>query len=216
MARFVLFVVVMVMCLPAPMLTATTQDWTAIIKPAYKQVMRLVALIEGEEDPTVCTVVVLNEDQGVGLTAAHCVRKPQAKSLSLTANGRHAELLKVNDLLDLALIKTNLRGEQQITLAEETPPPGTPIAIVGYAKADPDVAFQFGHVSQTKNSVTRLAWLNADVIGGDSGGAAIDAQGRLVAVQSQLYSWYSSGLGISVPVEAIREFAQAFLPKPKP
>jgi S1-C subfamily serine protease len=191
------------------------QDWATIIKPAFKQVMRLESLAEGKEKPGVCTLVIINKANGFGITAAHCVDKPQTQAISLTANGRHAEVVKVNTLLDLAVIRTTIKDEQEIALADDTPPPGTPIAIVGYAFGDPDVAFQFGFVSQTKNVVTKLVMLDADVIGGDSGGACFDAQGRLVAIQSQVWSWYSSGLAASAPVDRIREFAESYLPKPK-
>jgi S1-C subfamily serine protease len=203
-----------VVCLPAPMLTAQqVPDWVTVIKPTYKQVMRLEMLREGAEKPGVCSAVVINKEQGVLLTAAHCVDRPLAQSLSVTANGRHAEVLRVNALLDLALLKTTLRGEEQMLLAEETPAPGTPIAVVGFAWGDPDVMFQFGYVAQTKNAATKLVLLNSDVIAGDSGGAAIDAHGKLIAISSMLYSWNSAGHAASAPVEQIREFAAAFLPK---
>ena len=208
------FTAVFLMIFQAPMF-AQAPDWTTVIKPAAKQVMRLEMLREGASEPGVCTVVVINEANGFGLTAAHCVRKPQTEGISLTANGRHAEVVKVNELLDLAVVRVSLKGEKAIALADTTPEPGTPIAIVGYAFGDPDLLYQFGYVSQTKNAETKLVMLNADVIGGDSGGAAINAHGKLVAINSRIYIWHSSGLGGSAPVEAIKEFAEPYLEKPK-
>ena len=212
--RWSLYLSVCLVIFQAPML-AQAPDWASVIEPAAKQVMRLEMLREGAQEPGICTAVVINEDTSVALTAGHCVSKPQTQSLSVTANGRHAEVLRVNELLDLALVKVQLRGEKHMLLADKTPRAGTPVAIVGFAYGDSEVMFQFGHIAQTRNSVTRLALLNADVIGGDSGGACVDGQGRLVAINSRIYPWYSSGVAGSAPVEQIKEFAEQFLPKVK-
>lgn len=195
---------------------ATTTDWVTVLKSTYKQVVRLQILRQGQSHPGTCTGVVLNQDTGVVLTAAHCVDKPQTETISITANGRHAEVIKINTLLDLGLLKTSLRGEKHMLLADKTPEPGTPIAVIGYAFGDADAAFQFGYISQTKNGITKMVWLNADVVGGDSGGACFDTTGKLVAIQSQLMIFYSSGLAASTPVERIRDFAHDYLPKVTP
>ncbi len=212
--RFWLCVAIGILLVSSSVLWAAP-DWVTVIRPVFKQVLRLEILREDATEPGVCTGVVINEDQGVAITAAHCVAKPQTKGLSLTANGRHAEVLKVNELLDLALLKTSLKGEKEIALAEKTPEPGTPIAVVGFAFGDPDVAFQFGYISQTMNKATKLVFLNSDLIAGNSGGPCIDEAGKLVAINSRLYYWHSSGLGGSAPVEQIKEFAEQFLPKVK-
>jgi hypothetical protein len=86
---------------------------------------------------------------------------------------------------------------------------------VGFAHADQNPAWQYGYISQTVNSLTKMVWLNADVIGGDSGGACFDTQGRLVAVQSHLRMFYSAGTGESASVEQIRDYADQFLPRAK-
>jgi S1-C subfamily serine protease len=210
--RRVLYSMVCVVCFQAPMFSQSP-DWSTVIQPSLKQVVRLEILREEATEPGVCSSVVINKDGGYLLTAAHCVAKKLAAGVSVTAGGRHAEIVKVNELLDLAVLKTRLRYETTMVLAEQTPAAGTPIAVVGFAFGDPDVVFQFGYVAQTKNSLTKLVFLNADVIEGNSGGACIDAQGRLVAINSKLYSWNSAGLGGSAPVEQIREFAEDYLPK---
>lgn len=192
---------------------ATAPDWVAIVKPTSKQVLRLEILRQGQDTPTRCTAVVINEEQGYLLTANHCVDKQAQESLSITANGRHADLLRANSLLDLAVLKTQLRGEKQIAFADKTPEPGTPVAIAGFAWGDPDVSFQFGYVAQTLNSATKLVFLNTDVIGGNSGGPCINARGELVAINSRLYIFYSSGHAASVPIETIKEFVQVYLPR---
>jgi S1-C subfamily serine protease len=212
MGRWVLYFSVCCVIFQAP--TFAQPDWVTVIQAAAKQVVRLEISIDAGDVGT-CSGVVIDKDAGYILTAAHCVEKKPTEGMSITANGRHAELVKINSLLDLAVLRTKLKYETTITMAADTPPPGTPIAVVGFAYGDPDVLFQFGYVSQTKNHETKLVLLNADIIAGDSGGATIDAQGRLVAINSRLYPWYSSGLAGSVPIEQIREFAEDFLPGAK-
>ena len=202
--------------LVAEVVSAQAPDWVTVIKPAFKQVVRLEMLRQGAEGTGVCSAVVIHEINGFLLTAAHCVDKPQAESISITANGRHAEVVKVNALLDLAVLRTQLRGEKQIALADSTPEPGTPIAVVGYAFGWKALHPTFGYVSQNKSDETKGVKLNSDVIGGDSGGAVIDARGKLVAITSALNFWYSSGLAIGVPIETVREFAEPYLAKVTP
>jgi S1-C subfamily serine protease len=215
MARWVLHLGVLLMVLQSPTFATIQPDWVTVIQTAAKQVVRLEILREGESTPGTCSAVVVNKDEGYLLTAQHCIDRKATEGISVTANGRHAEVLKTNAILDLAMLRTKLKYETTILMADDTPPPGTPIAVVGYAYGDPDVMFQFGYVSQTKNSETKLVLLNADIIAGDSGGAAIDTQGRLVAINSRLYPWFSSGLAGSVPIEQIKEFAEEYLPGAK-
>jgi S1-C subfamily serine protease len=215
MGRRILYAAICWISFQAPMFSTTQPDWVTVIQTAAKQVVRLEILLDGATEPGTCSGVVIDKDAGYLITAAHCVEKKPTESISITANGRHAEMVKINSLLDLAVLRTKLKYETTITLAVDTPPPGTPIAVVGFAYGDPDVLYQFGYVSQTKNHETKLVLLNADIIAGDSGGATIDAQGRLVAINSRLYPWYSSGLAGSVPIEQIREFAEDFLPGAK-
>jgi S1-C subfamily serine protease len=161
----------------------------------------------------VCSGVVINDRDGYVLTAAHCVDRPQNTNISLTVNGRHSDLAKINTLLDLAVLKTQLRGEKQIALADATPEPGSPVAVVGFAFGWKTHHPTFGYVSNNKSDDVKGLKLNSDIIGGDSGGAVIDANGRLVAINSSLNFWYSSGLAIGVPIDVVREFAEPFLPK---
>lgn len=197
----------------ALMLLLQAPDWVTVIKPTFKQVVRLEILRQGEDTPGVCSGVVINEIDGYVLTAAHCVDKPQGENISVTVNARHADVMRINALLDLAVLRTRLRGEKQITLAPSTPEPGSPIAVVGFAFGWKTHHPTFGYVSQNQSDDVKGAKLDADIIGGDSGGAVIDSQGRLVAINSALNFWYSSGLAIGVPIETVAEFAEPYLPK---
>src|ERR1041385_2925017 len=90
------------------------QDWTTRVQPTTKQVVRLEMLAEGQHEPGVCSGVVVNLDPSYLVTAAHCVDHPAAIGFSMTAAGRHAEIVKVNTVLDLAVVRFDAKDEQII------------------------------------------------------------------------------------------------------
>lgn len=187
-------------------------DWSTIVKPATKQVPRIE--IQQGEDAGVCSGIVINADKGFLLTAAHCV-KGKPEDLSITVNGRHAEVARKNAILDLAVLRFDAKDEVDMPLAPETPPIGTEVAIVGYAFGIEKIAVQFGRVSQALNAETKTLWLNADLIFGDSGGAVIDEQGRLIGLNSRIYSNGPAHMAAAIPIEQIRDFVEPYLPKTK-
>lgn len=190
-------------------------EWVVVVQSAAKQVVRLEQLGEGGRH-RICSGVVIDRARGFVLTAAHCVAKPAREDAAITVNKRHAELVRVNTLLDLAVVKTALRSEEQIELAAITPPIGTDVAVVGYAFGDRKLIAQFGRIAQALNDDTNLIFINADVMGGDSGGALIDVQGRLVGITSAVYFSGPGHLGAAVRIEDVREFAEPYLPAKKP
>ena len=202
-----------VMFLVSHALGTFAADWSAIVKPAAKQVPRLEVLREGDTKPSICSGVVLNADAGFLLTAAHCVSTTKDQDVSLTVNGRHAEVAKSNRLLDLAVVRFRVKDEQAIALASETPPVGAEVAVIGYAFGIEKIAVQFGRVSQALNDETKTLWLNVDLIFGDSGGAVIDEQGRLVGMNSRIYSNGPAHMASAVPIEQIADFVESYLPR---
>lgn len=196
---------------PAP-LSATTTDWSTAIKPALASVVRL-EMQKGEEWRGLCSAVLFNAEAGYALTMAHCT-KSDPKGLSLTANGRHAELVRFNEISDLSVIRFDVKGETPITFAKETPPAGTPIAVLGFAFGSRHLHTQFGHVSLPLDEDSQRLMLDATVIMGDSGGLAINAAGELVGMTSAIKTAGGS-LGVMLPVETVRDFVKPYLPKPK-
>lgn len=191
------------------------QDWVTAIRPAYKQVPRLEAMTEGAEKPGVCAAVLFNKEAGYVLTAAHCIEKPEKQGISITVNGRHADVVRINRILDLAIVKFDAKQEEQMELAESTPPVGSVIAVIGYPFGDNKLAPQFGHISQVMNDESKMIWVNSDIIPGDSGGALIDLSGKLVGLNSRIYYQGPSHMAACVPIEAIRDFVKAYLPPVK-
>jgi S1-C subfamily serine protease len=182
-------------------------DWAALVKPTEHQVLRLESQKDGDDTPGVCSSVVIATQFVV--TAAHCIPAGDPKSFSITVDGRHAESVKVNRLLDLAVVKFKNHGAVAMLLADDSPPAGTDVAIVGFGFGIDHLAAQFGRVSQPQNRETKMMFVNADILPGDSGGAVMDAQGRLVGVNSRIYYIGPSHMAAAVPVEVIADFIES-------
>ena len=186
-------------------------DWTATVKPAKASVVRLE--MQRGEGRGLCSAVVINAEAGYAVTMAHCTGT-DPKTLSLTASGRHAELIRWNEILDLAVIKFDVKGETQIALAKATPEEGKEIAIIGFAYGSRQLHTQYGHVSLPLDDESQRLMLDATVIFGDSGGMAINQSGELVGMTSAIKTAGGS-LAVMLPVESVRDFAKAYLPKVK-
>lgn len=205
------FGIVAVFSLSEPFQTLNAADWATVIKPVEKQVLRLESLSDASESgPSVCSGVVLNEQTGYLLTAAHCIPLGEKSSYSLTVSRRHAELVKVNRLLDLAVVKFRVKGEHQMVLAEETPPRGTEVAVVGFMLASKEMRAQYGHVASPKSEDGALV-IDGVTLPGDSGGAVIDSAGHLIGMTNQFYR--GTAVGLAVRVEELDDFVDAYLPK---
>lgn len=185
-------------------------DWTAVIKPASRQVPRIEILRTGETKPGICSGVVLNADQGFVLTAAHCTGTIKDRDItSMTVNGRHAELARVNELLDLAVVRFSPKDELTMPLATVTPGAGSEIAVIGFLLGSKQLHTQFGHIAARRDEDGAVV-LDSQVLPGDSGGSIINPAGELVAMTNRYYT--GTAIGLAVPVETIRDFVEPYLP----
>jgi S1-C subfamily serine protease len=193
--------------------TLVGADWATIVKDMSTRIPRLEMQAEGQDQAGVCSAVVYRVDadkKALALTAAHCVTHEQAKHFDLTVNRRHADVVLYNNLLDLAVVSFKANKEVAMLRAPESPAMGTAVAILGYAFGIEEMAAQFGHVAQSANKETKAIWINADLIFGDSGGAVIDDQGRLVGINSRIYSARGvAHMGAAVSIEDVEDFIDA-------
>lgn len=199
-------------------LVATTvvgaSDWEATTKNADRKVVRLEMGVGDSKGVCSAVVVAIVDGEADALTAAHCVAHEPTSHLDLTANGRDAQVLAFNRLLDLALIRFHAKHEEAMPLAPETPKMGAEVAVLGYAFGVKKLAAQFGRVAQPYNDETEALWLNVDLIFGDSGGAVVDDQGRLIGINSRIYSGglfgQSAHIAAAVPIESASDFIDAY------
>jgi S1-C subfamily serine protease len=109
-------------------------------------------------------------------------------------------------------VRTSLRpGDTEVAIAEKSPPAGEEVAVIGYAFGVAKLTAQFGRVAQSYNDETKTIWLDASVIPGNSGGAIIDAAGRLVGLTSRIYYSGPSSMGAAIPVEQIEDFVTPYV-----
>lgn len=192
---------------------AQPSDWTQIVTAVTPTVARVEVLTDNGKG--FCTGVILNLVPGYVVTCAHCVKRAVEDRLAVTVNGRHAQIEQENALLDLAVLGFKTKtGERAIELAPDVPKPGAAVAVLGYPFGIETLMPQAGIVSGYERD-TRLLWLNVDVIFGDSGGITFDAQGRLVGLTSAIFSQGPAHMGAAVPLSAVRDFVEDYLPGAK-
>lgn len=197
------------------LLLVLAPDWPTVIKPVSDQVVRIEIQITTAEDNDVgfCSGVVLDADRGFVLTAQHCVRRLPADAISIAVNGRHADVVRENRVLDLAILHFDAKKERAMALAAETPPVGAEIALVGHAYGAKPQYVQVGRVALQLDDEGRFV-VDLTTIKGDSGCPIINDRGELVGLTSQI-NVAGGYLGSAVPLETIRAFVKSYLPEKK-
>lgn len=202
---FVLLILTLVSLAPA-----AAADWSDI----YAQRASAVPIVEigNGQDGGHCAGVVINAADGYVLTAAHCV-VDDTPGYSYTVDKRDGTVVRVNHVLDLAVIKTRLRkGTATLPLASTFPRVGSSVAVLGYPFGARTLTIQVGILANP--DVDGYAWMNADLLPGDSGGAIVNDRGELVAVTcGYLYSG-PAHIGRAVALETLRDFVEDLLPAP--
>jgi S1-C subfamily serine protease len=187
---------------------AAAADWADV----YAQRARAIALVElsnTDGDGGHCTGIVINAADGYVLTAGHCIE--ETAGFSYAVDRRDASVVRVNHVLDLAVLKTRLRKEATtLPLAPAVPAVGSSVAVLGYPFNARTLTMQAGIVANP--DVEGFAWMNADLLPGDSGGAIVNDAGELVAVTSGTLYRGPAHIGVTVGLETLRGFVEDLLP----
>ncbi len=181
-------------------------DWVTVARPLEKQVPRIE--IQQGDDMGVCSGVVINAQAGFILSAAHCF-PGKIEDLSIAINGRHAEVVRMNKLLDLAVLKFKVRGELEMALADKSPEAGTEICVAGFLLGQKQFHTQFGRIAARRSDDGALV-LDSVILPGDSGGAIVNIAGQLVGMSNQYYK--GTAVGLAIPVEKVEDFVESYLP----
>lgn len=197
---------------------ASAQEWQTVVPAAAVHLGRVE--IQKAGDTGVCSSVVFEIDKdgfAHALTAAHCVDRQPNERIDVTVNGRNAVAIHSNSILDLAILRFRARGETPIAMATVSPKAGAQVAVIGYAFGVEELVHQFGYIAQQFNRESKSMWINIDLIFGDSGGPLVDMQGRLIGINSRIYSGGLTGqmahIGAAVPIEALLDFIDDFRDK---
>ena len=199
--------------LPLCVSQVASQDWS-LHTPQFPHI---VYKLESKLDEGLahCSCVVINDN--IVVTAAHCIPE-KVESRSIIVDDKHADVVKYNAVLDLAVLKVVGLGGHAVALRTDDIIPGLPISVIGYGFAAKHLKYGFGWVADARDDSLRavgdrLYFSAAGVVPGDSGGAVVDFAGRLVSIQQGILFAGPSSLAYGSPVNVIEGFVKSFLPK---
>ena len=160
------------------------------------------------------SLMLLQSDwPSVMATASKAIPRLQAQAEDEAQPGVCAAVV-INAKIGYALTAAHCTEGKNValTLATKAPVMGQEIAVIGYAFGSKQLGSQIGHVSTAldDNQVMRVG---VDVIAGDSGGACLNAAGELVGITVAVQHWGPMHLGIVVPLQALKDFIDPYLPK---
>ena len=147
---------------------------------------------------------------GLVVTNAHCVRRGAPLQVDAGGKWREAQALAYHPQHDLALLAApsvtgpllELRDPESLRAGELVFAHGHPLGIRD------SLAMGVLHaVTRDRSKAPR--WIVADVrlAPGNSGGPLVDAQGRLVGINSMVVN----GLGVAVPASLVQRFVESAL-----
>jgi serine protease Do len=144
---------------------------------------------------------------GLVVTNAHCVRRG---ALHVDADGkwRDAHVLAYHPQHDLALLAAPSVSGPLLELRDpETLRPGELVFAHGHPLGVRDALAMGVLHAVTRDRAKQPRWIVADVrlAPGNSGGPLVDAEGRLVGINSMVVN----GLGIAVPASLVQLFVES-------
>jgi serine protease Do len=147
---------------------------------------------------------------GLIVTNAHCIRRGAPLHVDAAGKWREAQALAYHPHHDLALLASpNVSGPLLELRDPETLRPGELVFAHGHPLGIRDsLAMGVLHaVTRDRAKVPR--WIVADVrlAPGNSGGPLVDAEGRLVGINSMVVN----GLGVAVPASLVQQFVERAL-----
>jgi serine protease Do len=147
---------------------------------------------------------------GLVVTNAHCIRKGASLQVDAAGKWREAHALAYHPDHDLALIAAPSVSGPLLELRDpDTLRPGELVFAHGHPLGVRD-ALAMGVVHAVTRDRTKSArWIVADVrlAPGNSGGPLVDAEGRLVGINSMVVN----GLGVAVPASLVKRFVERAL-----
>lgn len=185
--------------------TAFATNWVPVVSQAHKSVGRLE--LTHDDSRGICSGVIVKVKDKLTtiLTASHCVR--HVATFEATFNDRPVTFVKNDDDTDLGLLTTpTVAGDKAIDLASAWPQTGEEIAVLGFPFGIMQLTAQFGHVALPLEEELQEFWIDANIIPGDSGGAIITPNNKLIGITSAYRSKGASHMGVAVPIHQIRAF----------
>jgi serine protease Do len=168
------------------------------------------AVVEVRSGETASGTGIIWGGAGLIVTNAHCIRRGAQLRVDAAGKWREAHALAYHPHHDLALLASptvsgpllELRDAESLRAGELVFAHGHPLGV-----RDALAMGVLHTVARDKSNSPR--WIVADVrlAPGNSGGPLVDAQGRLVGINSMVVN----GLGVAVPASLVQQFVERAL-----
>lgn len=191
-------------------LAVEAADWVALSRTMHRRVPRLEMTLGNQQGVCSSVVFEVKDKTAYALTAAHCVEGPEGVPVEVAANRKPATVLRHDANLDLAIISFPATNEMPVAIASFNPPMGSEVAVFGYGFGIRDLAMQVGNIAQSFNRDMETTLVAVDMLFGDSGGPTVDANGKLVGINSEIIARGPAHLALIVPVSKIRSYLKSF------
>jgi S1-C subfamily serine protease len=165
------------------------------------------------------SAVIIDED-GLLATNAHVVDGAGAITVRLADGSRYeAELVGVDPTSDLAVLAVEASGLPAATLADELPEVGATAVAIG-SPFGLEGSVTSGIVSALDRTLTgrggtltELIQTDAAINPGNSGGALVDAEGRVIGINTAILSGSGTndGVGFAVPAPVVRDITDQLI-----
>ena len=147
---------------------------------------------------------------GLIVTNAHCIKRGAQLQVDAAGKWREAEALAYHPHHDLALLASpNVSGPLLELRDAETLRPGELVFAHGHPLGIRDSLAMGVLHAVTRDRAKKPRWIVADVrlAPGNSGGPLVDAEGRLIGINSMVVN----GLGVAVPASLVHQFVERAL-----
>jgi serine protease DegQ len=187
-------------------------SYADILEEPLRAVVRVESLVgpavEGEQPVSIGSGVIISADSGYVVTNSHVVA-PGARFRVRMADGRwrNAQLIGTDAATDLAVLKVDASGLNQVEIAEtDSLRVGDIVFAVGYPLGLEQTT-SIGIISGLSRSsggsqLTDYIQTDAAINSGNSGGALLDANGRLVGINTAILSNSGGNMGIGFAIPA--------------
>lgn len=201
MKRVLVAVVLMVVLALQGVKPVDAADWSQVVARLQASTVAIACSLHNQNT---CTAFSINEDQGLYMTAAHCVPASYAEVVEgqpldePRIDGQPVTVVFLSQSLDLAIVKATVKRPALYPRAESLVV-GNEVGSYGYGYGGPTPIFRAGNVSgYFTDPNTAAEWLMFDnaVVGGMSGGPIVDWDGFVVGVNSK--SDGMSGISLSI------------------
>lgn len=191
----VLLVVVLVTTLVAPLPVAEATDWSRVAKMMYAATAPIACSLHQQNT---CTAFSINRDQGLYLTAKHCIDPyDEAGEDVPQLDGKALQVVFSSDDLDLAIVRSDVK-RPALQYRTDRLEIGNEVASLGYGAGFATPMLRTAVVSLFLRDDKGAEWILLDnaLISGMSGGPIVDRSGRVIGVNDKSNQY--SGMSLSI------------------